>query len=316
MLKIGLIGAGWHAAADHAPALRHCLDADEFRGCVELSGVHDIDRARATEVAERFGFRRAYDSIDAMLPEVDALLSIVPAAALAATLEPILRARRPVLIEKPLGRDLDEARRIAATLDGYPHMVSLNRRFDPAVRIARQWMAKQSPPRRALGTMWRRNRVEPDFVWGTGIHLTDLLCFLLGPLKLTRGVRKGAGREGLFESGNGVDGQIHIWPCHDRVDEAVEIFGDDWYAMIQTGKCQPWEVTCCAADVIEIDATADPNSPDFIRNGAAEETAVFLRGALRGEMIGPTVADAMPGTELAAALQAADGSPAYDGNSQ
>src|SRR5688500_1110367 len=181
MLKIGLIGAGWHATADHAPALRCCADGAEFLGRVELRGVCDIDFAKAADVAQRFGFRCAYDSLEAMLPHVDAVISIVPPAALTATLETILQHRRPVLIEKPLGRDLNEARRIAAMLDGHPHMVSLNRRFDPAVQIARQWMAERSPPRRTLGTMWRRNRVEPDFAWSTGIHLTDLMCFLLGP---------------------------------------------------------------------------------------------------------------------------------------
>src|SRR5688500_14652186 len=83
MVRIGLIGAGWHATADHAPALRHCADADEFRGGVELTGVCDIDCAKATEAATRFGFRRTYDALDAMLPDVDAVLSIVPPAALA-----------------------------------------------------------------------------------------------------------------------------------------------------------------------------------------------------------------------------------------
>src|SRR5215207_5235870 len=107
MLRIGLIGAGWHATADHAPALRYCADADEFRGHVELTAVCDIDRAKAIDVAGRFGFRRVYDSVDAMLPDVDAVLSIVLPTALIATLEPVLRHRLPVLIEKPLGRDPD-----------------------------------------------------------------------------------------------------------------------------------------------------------------------------------------------------------------
>jgi hypothetical protein len=183
MLKVGLIGAGWHAQADHAPALRHCADGDEFRGLVELSGVCDLDFARAKRMAQQFGFRRVYHTIDDMMPEVDAVLSIVPAAALAITLQPIVTHRRPVLVEKPIGRDLAEAHRIAAMLDGHPHMVSLNRRFDPAVQIARKWIAEQSsPPISFDAAMRRRDRTEPDFIWSTGVHLTDLVCWLVGPL--------------------------------------------------------------------------------------------------------------------------------------
>ena len=64
MLRIGLIGAGWHATADHAPALRHCADADEFRGRVELTGVFDVDRAKAADLAARLRLSPRYDSLD------------------------------------------------------------------------------------------------------------------------------------------------------------------------------------------------------------------------------------------------------------
>src|SRR5688572_19329294 len=99
MLRIGLIGAGWHAATHHAPALRQCAGEPEFLGAVELAGVCDSDAAKTAEVVRGFGFRHAYESIEAMLPEVDAVVSIVPAAALLATLTHVLHHRRPVLLE-------------------------------------------------------------------------------------------------------------------------------------------------------------------------------------------------------------------------
>ena len=312
MLRIGLIGAGWHATADHAPALRHCADSDEFHGRVELSGVCDRDRAKATGLAERFGFRRVYESIEAMLAEVDAVLSIVPPGALATVLETIMQHSRPVLIEKPLGRGLTEARRIAAMLAGYPHMVSLNRRFDPAVQIARQWIAKQpSPPRLFIASMIRRDRLEADFAWSTGIHLTDLLCFLLGPLKLTRGP-SGVERFGIVGGDVAIKGSIEISPAGDRVEECVRVIGaDPWYVHIDTGTHQPWQVWCNRGEDTELDETGDPATPTFIRNGTADETTVFLRGVLSGDIPGPTVAAAMPGTELAAAMQALNDAPPY-----
>ena len=93
---------------------------------------------------------------------------------MATTLETIVQHGLPVLIEKPLGRDLAEARRIAAMLDGHPHMVSLNRRFDPG-RAHRAAVAPRSSARRAadIGMMRRRDRApdgspgQPAFTWPT-----------------------------------------------------------------------------------------------------------------------------------------------------
>jgi predicted dehydrogenase len=309
MLRIGLIGAGWHATADHAPALRHCADDDEFRERVELAGVCDIDPAKATALIEQFGFRRAYDSIDAMLPDVDAVFAIVPSATMMATLQPIIQHSRPVLIEKPFGRDIDEARRIGQMLDNHPHMVSLNRRFDPGVAIAKQWLGQQSPPTVVLASMTRQNRLEPDFAWGTGIHLTDLVCFLFGPIQLTRGHRRGRSRYGVVERAGKVFMSIEMRPAADREDESVKCAGDDWFATLTTGARQPWEVHAHAEHADPLHSSADPATPEYVRNGTVAETAAFLRGVLSNGMTGPTVADAMPGTELAAAMQTANDPP-------
>ena len=311
MLKIGLIGAGWHSLTGHAPALSLCRESEEFRGRVELTGVCDVELAKAQVAAERFGFRRVFASIDALLPEVDAVISIVPPAAMLAAIAKIAQSRRPVLIEKPLGRRLDDARRIRDMLDRHPHMVSLNRRFDPGVVLARRWMLNDasSPPRAIHGIMSRRHRVEPDFVWSTGIHLTDLMCFLAGPLKLTRGRRDGAKRIGEVAGDGGLRGTIEISPDDDRVEETVQLEGDGWSMRTETGTHRPWRVLCRRGESIEIEASADPATVDFIRNGTADETAAFLRGVLSGNLAGPRVADAWAGTELAAALQAADEQP-------
>jgi predicted dehydrogenase len=304
MLRIGLIGAGWHATADHAPALRLCAGIAEFRGVVGLAGVYDVDRAKAADLAARFGFHRAYDSLDAMLPEVDAVLSIVPPAAMASTLARIVQHRLPVLVEKPLGRDLAEARTIAAMLDGHPHMVSLNRRFDPGVRLAHQWLLEQRGSRGGIGQMRRRDRAPDGFAWSTGIHMADLLVFLFGPLKLQGVNRKGVVRIGLLitETRRSVD--IALRSAGPSVEESVRVMGDGWSLSLQTGTHQPWSVQCWRDRELEIDRRADPSTPAFVRNGCADETAAFLRGVLTSEMPGPSAADAMAGTSIAAELEA------------
>lgn len=48
---------------------------------------------------------------------------------------------------------------------------------------------------------------------------------------------------------------------------------------------------------------AEASTPEFERNGTGAETRAFLRAPRGRAPFAPTVADAMPGTELAAALQ-------------
>jgi predicted dehydrogenase len=307
MLRIGLLGAGSHALTHHAPALRHCVDDPEFAGRVELLGVCDADAARARALAGQFSFGGVYDSVDALVAAVDAVVSVLPAAALAASLEPILRHDRPVAIEKPLGSNLADTDRIARLLTGRPHMVSLNRRFDPAVRLARDWIQGRPPLRAIHGLMARHNRLEPDFVWSTGIHLADLMCFLAGPLRLLSGSTTtggGAGRVGVLSGEGGVRGTVQFLPACGRVEEAVQLTGDGWFAEVATGTRHPWRVRCWSAGPIEVDAAAEADAPEFLRSGTRDETAAFLRALLGGQSLpGPTVDDARPGTELTAALQ-------------
>jgi hypothetical protein len=151
--------------------------------------------------------------------------------------------------------------------------------------------------------MSRRNRPEADFIWSTGIHLADLLCLLVGPLKLV-GSRQDGGKS-LFKlvGQHDLHGGIELWPTADRTEEAVYIGASGWTIKIVTGTHGPWQVSCLRERALEVDAVADAASPDFVRNGTADETASFLRGVLHDEPLTPSVTDAMPGTELAAAMQ-------------
>jgi hypothetical protein len=146
-------------------------------------------------------------------------------------------------------------------------------------------MARQSPPRTITGVMKRVDRGEKDFIWSTGIHLTDLVWFLCGTARID---------------------SIRIEPVAGTMEERIDITGGDWSVMIQTGVHQPWRVRAVRRGEVEIDRSADPATPTFERNGTLAETAAFLRAILNNQPMHPDIADAMPGTRLASSLSMQD----------
>src|SRR5688572_17945314 len=80
---------------------------------VQLVGVHDANPEAAAGACEEYG-GRAFDSLEELLPHVRAVTIAVPTEFHAAVAEPLLKRGIACLIEKPLAKTVDEARRIAA----------------------------------------------------------------------------------------------------------------------------------------------------------------------------------------------------------
>ena len=96
-------------------------------------------------------------------------------------------------------------------------------------------------------------------------------------------------------------------PAERFVEESVRVVGDGWSLSLDTGTHRPWQRQVHARHRASRSISAPTGRrPRSSRNGSADETAAFLRGVLTGEMPGPTAADAMPGTELAAELEGPD----------
>jgi len=77
-----------------------------------VAGIFDIDPATARARADAFGIVTAFNSLDAALATPDAVFDVaVPPQAIPGILERLPRGAA-VLIQKPMGRDLAEARRI------------------------------------------------------------------------------------------------------------------------------------------------------------------------------------------------------------
>jgi len=77
-----------------------------------VAGIFDVNPAAARERAAAFGIATVFDSLDAALATRDAIFDLaVPPQVIAGILECMPRGAA-VLIQKPMGRDLDDARRI------------------------------------------------------------------------------------------------------------------------------------------------------------------------------------------------------------
>ena len=101
---IAVIGAGSIVRDAHLPTYR----ALHF----PVAGIFDVDPDAAKQRASDFTIDRVFASLDDALATPDAVFDVaVPPGAIAAIIERMPEGSA-VLIQKPMGRDLDEARRI------------------------------------------------------------------------------------------------------------------------------------------------------------------------------------------------------------
>jgi predicted dehydrogenase len=172
-------------------------------GCEVVAYVDPSEEARSAACAS-FGERPAFAGLDQALEaigDVDALVLATPPAGREAQLRAACAHSLPVLVEKPLALDLDEAARFVAMAEdaGIPLMVGLNFRY-LGVTIARQRLYREGvvgTPEFARFTYerWRDgyrpgiNRypltMEHPMLWEQSIHHFDLLRYVYGREPLT-----------------------------------------------------------------------------------------------------------------------------------
>ena len=171
-LRVAVIGVG-HLGKHHARIL------SSLPG-VELVAVVDTNRERAAEIAAAHGTRAAFDFHE-LIGAVDAVTIAVPTALHREVALPFLRARVPVLVEKPMARSLDEADELidAAAAAGVVLAVGQTERFNPALAAARPLV---TDPRfievHRLGTFPERS-LDIDVVFDLMIHDLDVVLSLV-----------------------------------------------------------------------------------------------------------------------------------------
>ncbi len=311
-LRIGVIGAGNHSALHHGSSLASL--ARSRPGDVDLAAVCDLDASKAREYAQRFGFAKTYTDYRAMLAaeHLDGIVAVTPVSATATVAADLLPRRIPLVIEKPTGETAADTRRLLgiARSNGSPHMVSFNRRYIPAVRKAREWLAGPGagrPPKLVVGRMLRHARREKAFVSGTGIHLIDTIVSFLGaPLGAStcRAPTADPDRwlwDTLLDFGDGTSASVIISPVVGTEEETVEIHGQDYAIRIDTVRCSI-RIADGGKEALAWETPADAEYA--LVCGALPETEAFLAAIRGGKGFWPDLRDSLVTMATAEAIEA------------
>jgi predicted dehydrogenase len=191
ILGAGVVGCGLIGSRRAAEAARHPASR-----CV---AVADTDIGRAERVAAEAGARVARDWHELIAsPDIDVVCVATPNGRLAQIAIAALNAGKHVLLEKPMGRSLDEARaiRAAARAAGRRVKVGFNHRYHPAIARAHGELANGTigtpinararyghGARPGYEREWRGNAelAGGGELTDQGVHVVDLLHWFLGP---------------------------------------------------------------------------------------------------------------------------------------
>lgn len=137
-IKVGIIGCGKIAQVRHLPEYLANPHA-------QISGLYDINQARAQELAEKYG-GKAYPSVEALLsdPGIDAVSVCAANHAHAEISIAALKAGKHVLCEKPMAISLAECEAMvaAARESGKYLMIGQNQRLAKAHAKAKELIAE------------------------------------------------------------------------------------------------------------------------------------------------------------------------------
>lgn len=182
---IVVIGAGGIVRDAHLPAYR--------RLGFDVKGLFDLNVEKARVLSEQFGVPRVYRSMQEAVSEPGAVFDVaVPAVAVADVVAELPRGAA-VLIQKPMGSDLDDAQAIYALCERLELVAAINfqLRFSPNMLALRDAL-RRGLLGRVTDVEVRINTHTPWHLWPFlrgiprheilyhSIHYLDLLRALLG----------------------------------------------------------------------------------------------------------------------------------------
>ena len=320
--RIVVIGAGNLPVNFHLPSQQHLAKS----GRSVLAAICDINPKAAASAAKEFNIPAVYSNYTEMLnvEKPDGVIVVVPTKFTAPVASAVLSRGFPVFLEKPPGASPRECRQIiAASKKGRaPSVVAFNRRHCPVLVQGKAEVLKRGAIKGASARMYRFNRDDDDFFYGTGIHSLDALRYFGGDIDrveldrrtLARGERPAYTL--IVSYKNGGVGTLSIRPQSGAHVERYEIFGDNTIAFVRAGV--GWLVdapgSCTLYEKNKLIALSDPLKPfaktranaklqSAIAGGFFGENAAFV-DALSGKgKFQPSAEESLQSVEIAQAVQ-------------
>ncbi|MFJ3308880.1 Gfo/Idh/MocA family protein [Streptomyces sp. NPDC086549] len=198
-MRVGLLGTGPWAQGAYAPAL-------SGHGGLDFAGVWGRRPEAASALAEQYG-TRAYDDVDALLDDVDAVAVALPPTVQADLAVRAARAHCHLLLDKPLALSVADGRAVveAAERAGVASVVFFTTRFqkEPQAWIDEQaavtgWFTARAEWLGAVFTSdspfaaspWRRAK---GALWDVGPHALSVLLPVLGDVRGVTAAAHGPG---------------------------------------------------------------------------------------------------------------------------
>lgn len=186
-MRVGLIGTGYWAREVHAAAVL-------AEPGMELAGLWGRDGQKARVLAEDLG-TRAYEEVDRLLQQVDALTFAVPPSVQSDIAVRAAGEGKHLLLEKPIALSPEQASRLAdAVADaGVASVVFFTHRFIASQRrwleqvsdaggwehAWAMWLGAAFEPGSPFDTPWRHQKGP---LWDVGPHALAVLTGVLGPV--------------------------------------------------------------------------------------------------------------------------------------
>ncbi len=239
MLGVGLLGTGLHGSRYASHIAKGEVAGVRLVACARRDRL--LGEAKARELSCRF-----HGSTEELVHDrdVQAVIVVTPADHHAGAVLAAVRARKPVLVEKPLTHALDEARslRDAVKAQSGKVMVAQTLRWEPAYRKAAELIAEVGPARSAQALFLRGDftqRKTSDSmathfhraVWACGIHHLDWagLVFPRGFARVTSHEapdEDGLSFSALFEARDGGTFSLAVRLKGEGTADSFTILGD------------------------------------------------------------------------------------------
>lgn len=187
-MRFGLLGTGYWAAETHAAGMANHPDA-------EFVGVWGRDPAKAGALADRHQVR-AYDQVDDLLADVDAIAVALPPDVQAELAIRAASAGKHLLLDKPIALSTASADRVVTAVAdaGVASAVFFTNRYRPVIADFLRELVESgpwdgarvairgsifSPDSPYAASAWRK---EWGGLWDVGPHALSLLLPVLGPV--------------------------------------------------------------------------------------------------------------------------------------